>query len=203
MKKIFLIASLFVLTKAFGQTPTTNSTELVSTHSNLVQNDTSVIVSIIVGMGVQGPKTTYFLNDQFINQSLLVSINPELMDKLNVIYKEIQIDSIKYNKQIRLVTKKPYTPKPISLTNLKNKYYPGGLKNKQTIFIIDGNIAHGDNDTYEIDQNNLYAITLDREYTKDNISIQFIKLTTKSDANISNFKLGNTWMQANGITLLK
>src|SRR5690554_5447043 len=175
MKSIFLIASPFVMAKAFGQTPTTDSTELVSSQSHFVQNDTSVIVGVVVGEGVQAPKTAYFLNDEFIIRSLLVSTNPELMDKLNVIYKEIEIDSVKYDKQVRLTTKMPYTPKPISLTNLKNKYYPSFIDNQDVIFIIDGNIIHGDNNTYEIDENNLYATTLDQKYTKDDISIHFIK----------------------------
>src|SRR5690554_1316338 len=129
MKKIFLIASLFVMANAFGQTPTTDSTELVSSHSDLVQNDSSVIAVVVVGEGVQAPKTAYFLNDEFISRSLLVSTNPELMDKLNVIYQEIEIDRVKNDKQVRLTTKMPYTPKPISLTNLKNKYYPSFIDN--------------------------------------------------------------------------
>ena len=201
MKKIFLVASLFVMTNAFGQTPTEDSAELFSRHSGLGQNDSSVIVSMVVGEGLLAPKTAYFLNDEFISRSLLVSTNPELMDKLNVIYKEIEIDSVKYDKQVRLTTKMPYTPKAISLTNLKNKYYPSFIDNQDVIFIIDGNIIHGDNDTYEIDENNLYATTLDQKYTKDDISIHFIKLTTKSEANINNFKLGNVWMEGDKITL--
>src|SRR5690606_2954080 len=147
------------------------------------------------GEGLLAPNAAYFLNDEFISRSLLVSTNPELMDKLNVIHKEIEIDSVKYEKQVRVTTKMPYTPKPISLTNLKNKYYPSFIDNQDVIFIIDGNIIHGDNDTYEIDENNLYATTLDQKYSKDDISIHFIKLTTKSEANINNFKSGNVWME--------
>ena len=203
MKKIFLIASLFVMTNAFGQTPATDSTELVSSHSHLVQDDSSVIVSVVVGEGVLGPKTAYFLNDQLVSRSLLVSTNPELMDKLNVSYKEIEIDSVQYDKQIHLTTKMPYTPKPISLTHLKNKYYPEFPKDQPIIFSIDGNIAHDDSDTYEIDENNLYAITLDQKYTKDDINIHFIKLTTKSEANIERYKSGNIWMKTDQISLYK
>jgi len=203
MKKIFLLAFLFVMTKAFGQTPETDSTEPAASRSHIVQNDSSVIVSVVVGEGVPGPKTAYFLNDQLVSRSLLVSTNPELMDKLNVIYKEIQIDGVKYEKQIHLTTKMPYTPKPISLTNLKNKYYPEFPKDQPIVFSIDGNIAHGDNDTYEIDENNLYAITLDQKYTKDDINLHFIKLTTKSEANIERFKSGNIWMETSQIRLNK
>ena len=203
MKKILIVAFVFGLTNAFGQTPANKTNEVASKFNKPLQNDTSIIVAVVVGAPLQGQKTAYFLNDQFIKYSLLVSLNPELIDSLKVIYKPVEIDSVKYDRQIRLIAKNNYFPKAITLTNLKDKYYPEGLKNELVIFMIDGNIVHGDYDTHEIDENNLFAITLDSQNTKDKIKLQFIKLTTKSEASIKNFKSGNIWMTGAGVTLTK
>ncbi|HLT42419.1 MAG TPA: hypothetical protein VKZ95_06910, partial [Sphingobacteriaceae bacterium] len=124
-------------------------------------------------------------------------------DSLNVIYKPIEFDSVKYDRQIRLIAKNNYFPKAISLTNLKVKYFPGGLKNEPVIFTIDGNIAHGDYETYEIDENNLFAITLDNYNTEDKLKLQFLKLTTRSEESIKNFKTGSIWRKEDGMMLMK
>ena len=203
MKKILILASAFGLTNAFGQTQTNKTNEVVSKFNKPLQKDTSVIVAIAVGAPLRGEKTAYFLNDQFIKYSLLVSLNPELIDSLKVIYQPVEIDSVKYDRQIRLIAKNNYFPKAITLANLKDKYYPGSLNNEQVIFMIDGKIVHGDYDTNEIDENNLFAITLDSQNTEDNIKLQFIELTTKSEASIKNFKSGNIWMTGAGVTLTK
>lgn len=203
MKNILIFAFAIVLTNTFGQTPINKTNAVVSEFNKVLQNDTSVIVTVIVGAGLQAKKTAYFLNDEFIKHTLLVSLNPELIESLNVNYIPIEIDSVKYEMQIRCISKNNYFPKAISLTNLKDKYYPGGLKNELVIFMIDGNIVHGDYNTHEIDENNLFAITFDPENTKDKIKLQFVKLTTKSEASIKNFKSGNTWMTGAGVILTK
>ena len=195
--------SLDDMANALGQTPITRKNDVGPKFNNVLQNDTSVKVFTIVMAGSLNRETAYFLNDKFIEYNLLVSINPELIESLNNIHPSIEIDSVKYQRQIRLIAKNNYFPKAISLTNLKDKYYPGGLKNEPVIFTIDGNIAHGDYNTLEIDENNLYAITLDGNNTKDKIKLQFLKLITKSEANIKNFKTSNTWMTKVGVRLTK
>lgn len=202
MRIILVVVFALGLINAFGQT-LPNSTNEVSKLNKSLQEETSVIVAVTIGTGKHAPKTAYFLNDRFIKYTLLVSSNPELIDSLNIIYKPIEIDSVKYDRQIRLIAKNNYFPKAISLVNLKDKYFPGGLKNEPIIFTIDGNIVHGNYETYEIDENNLYAITLDSYNTEDKIKLQFLKLTTKSEANISNFKYGSIWRIEDGIMLAK
>lgn len=203
MKNILIFAFAVVLTDTFGQTPINKTNAVVPEFNKVLQKDTSVIVSVIVGYGTQAEKTAYFLNDEFIKPSLLLSINPKLIESLNVNYIPIEIDSVKYETQFRCIAKNNYFPKAISLTNLKDKYYPGGLKNELVIFMIDGNIVHGDYNTYEIDENNLFAITLDPENTKDKIKLQFVKLTTKSEASIKYFKSDNSWLTGTGLILTK
>lgn len=202
MKELLILAFVFGSTNTFGQPPINKTNEVVAKFPERVQEDTSVITAIMVGTGRQAPKTAYFLNGRIIKYSLLVSINPELMQDLKVIYKPVEIDSIKYDRQIHLVAKNNYFPKAISLPKLKDKYFPGGLKNDSLIFMIDGNIVHGDYNTYEIDENNLFAVTLDNLNEGDKIKLQFLKLTTRSEANIKNFKYGNIWMQVDGVMML-
>ena len=54
--------------------------------------------------------------------------------------------------------------------------------------MMDGNIIHGDYNTYEIDENNLLAVTWDSQNEGDKIKLQFVKLTTRSEENIKSFK---------------
>jgi hypothetical protein len=202
MKKLIILAFAIGPTNIFCQTPI-NKTNDVSKLHDRVQVDTSVHALVIVGPGKQAPKTAYFLNDRFIEYSLLVSINPELMESLKVIYKPIEIDSVKYDKQIHLTAKNNYFPKAISLPNLITKYYSASFKSDSLIFMLDGDVIHGDYNTYEIDENNLYAVTWDSRNEGDKIKLRFAKLTTKSEANIKSFKYGNIWMEGDGVKLMK
>ena len=201
MKKNLTLIFAFGLTTAFGQIPFTNTNEAGSKFNDPLKKESSVEVYVIIGPFPKVPKTAYFLNGKFIPYTLLVSSNPEVIDSLNVIDKPIEIDSVKYAKQIRLIAKNNYFPKAISLTKLKDKYFPGRLKNEPVIVTIDGNIIHGDYDTYEIDENNLYAIGLDIQNTTDKIEFRLLKLTTKSEANIKNFKSGNIWLERGALRL--
>jgi len=204
MKILLILAFAIGLANTFGQTPINKANEIVVKP---LQNGTSVFAGVIVGLGTRAQRTAYFLNDQKIEYTLLVSINPDLMKSLILIDKPIEIDSIKYERQIRLISKNNYFPRAISLINLKNKYFkkyfPEGLKNVPVIFMIDNNIVHGDYNKYEIDENNLYAITMDSQNEKDKIKLDFLKLTTKSEASIKNFKSGYIWMTGAGVTLTK
>lgn len=202
MKKLIILALAIGPTNIFGQTPINKTNDVSKLHER-IQNDTSVYTLIMVSPGKQAQKTAYFLNDRFIKYSLLVSINPELMESLKVIYKPVEIDSVKYDKQIHLIAKHNYFPKAISLPNLIAKYYPLSFKSDSLIFMIDGNVIHGDYNTYEIDENNLLAVTWDSQNEGDKIKLQFAKLTTRSEANIKSFKKGNIWMQGDGVTLMK
>ena len=69
--------------------------------------------------------------------------------------------------------------------------------------MIDGKIVNGCQDTHEIDENNLFATSLDSENTKDKIKLQFIALATESETNIKNFKSGYIWKTGDGVTLIK
>ncbi|MCH5715577.1 hypothetical protein [Niabella hibiscisoli] len=202
MKKLILLALAIGPTNIFGQTPTNKTNDVSKLHER-IPNDTSVYTLITIGPGKQARKTAYFLNDRFIKHSLLVSTNPELMESLKVIYKPVEIDSVKYDRQIHLVAKNNYFPKAISLPNLIAKYYPLNYKTDSLIFMIDGNIIHGDYNTYEIDENNLLSVTWDGQNEGDKIKLHFVKLTTRSEENIKNFKKGNIWMRGDGVTLTK
>jgi hypothetical protein len=202
MRNLIILAFAIGPTNIIGQTPINKTNDVSKLHER-VQDDTSVHALVIVGYGKQAPKTAYFLNDRFIKYSLLVSINPELMESLKVIYKTVEIDSVKYDKQIHLIAKNNYFPKAISLPNLIAKYYPGSFKSDSLIFMIDGNVIHGDYNTYEIDENNLLAVTWDSQNEGDKIKLQFAKLTTRSEANIKSLKYGNIWMEKDGVKLMK
>jgi hypothetical protein len=203
MKKILTLVFAFGLSTAFGQTPINNTNEVVPKLNEPLKKEPSVEVYVIIGPFPKAPKTAFFLNGQFIKLNLLVSTDPGVIDSANVSYKPIEIDSVKYARQIHFIAKNNYFPKAISLTKLKEKYFPGRAKNEPMVVTIDGNIAHGDYDTYKIDENNLYAVGLDIQNTTDKIQFRLLKLTTRSEANIKNFKSGGIWMQKGDVLLTR
>src|SRR5688572_18197523 len=109
MKKLIILAFAIGPTNIFGQIPINKTNDVLKSHER-VQDDTSVQAGVMVGYGKQAPKTAYFLNGRFIKYSLLVSMNPELMESLKVIYKPVEIDSIKYDRQFHLIAKNHYLP---------------------------------------------------------------------------------------------
>lgn len=135
----------------------------------------------------KAPRLAYFLNDKFLNHPIIEILDRKLIDSLNFIKGDIEIDNIKYSGQIRIKTKSNYSPKIISLTDLKDKY--ADLKNKFAIFMIDGEVLNVDYDKYLVDENYLLTIVVDKiENSKENLNLNIIKLLTKSDENIQKSK---------------
>lgn len=201
MAKFFLFVLTFFVTGVFGQTPIKKTSEIVPNSNNSLEKDSSIMVAIVVGAGSISRTTAYFLNGQFVTYGLLVSMNPKLIDDLKVVYEDIEIDSIKYHKQVRFKSKSNYFPKAISLTALMSKY--ANLKNIMAIITIDGSLINGDYDTYKIDENNLSSITIDHVKNLKEKNIVYLRLLTKSEENIKAFKYGGIWLKGAGMWFTK
>lgn len=184
MKQIFILTLSFLAINAFGQSPINKSNGTDDVSKKILNTDT--LLKVVYAEKTNKTRTpAYFLNDKFVSQSLL--LNPNLIGNIKVVKENIQVDNVQYYGQIHIKTKNNYSPKIISLTNLKDKYT--NLKDKATIFMIDGNILDADYDKYLVDENYLLTIIVDKiENPKANINLNLIKLLTKSEENIKKSK---------------
>ena len=168
MKKILVIGVILFATTAFGQVDT---------------------VLKVVYANHQGHtrQIAHFLNDELVSYTLVETLNPKLIESINVVKSKIQINQVDYDGQIHIKTKNQYNPKAISLSALKEKYT--NLKNKPTIFMLNGNVINADYDKYVVDENYLLTIIVDKvENSKEKIDVALIKLLTKSEENIKKSK---------------
>jgi hypothetical protein len=171
--KLLLILTFAIWTvSTFGQTPSNKELEKDTNLKVVYTNKESNI-----------NKPVYFLNDKFVNEGLLGTLDPNQIESINIVKDNIQIDDIQYAGQVHIKTKSSYAPKLISLTDLKEKYT--NLKNKPVVFMIDGIIINADYDNYMVDETYLLTIIVDRiENTQQKIDLGLIKLLTRSDKNI-------------------
>lgn len=131
MKPLFLLAFAIWSTSTFGQTPPNKTSGLIINSGKGLQRDTSLKV-VYANKESNIKKPAYFLNDKLVSETLMGTLNPELIDNINVVNVNIQIDSIQYFGQIHIKTKSCYNPKLISehsnkskVLNFINKTKPG------------------------------------------------------------------------------
>ena len=127
----------------------------------------------------------YFINLNFINQFTLMTIDPKTIDSIYVDRKEIKINNMIYYGQIYVKLKDEYTPRFISLTDLKKKYVKSSSRN--FIFMINNEIIHGDYDNLTVDEKFILKIVVDTmRYDKPDLDI--IRLITRTKENIEKSK---------------
>jgi len=186
MTKVLLFVLVCFATNVFGQTNDSKLNGIIVDNKKSLASDSSLKV-VYTDTTTNTQKPAYFLNDKFVNQTLLTTLDPILIESVDVVKDDIQIDNIRYYGQIHIKTKDTYNPKIISLTALKDKYT--NLKGKSTIFMINGSIVNNNYDTYLVDENYLLTLTVDKvKNTKENIDVGLIKLLTKSEENIKKSK---------------
>jgi len=133
-----------------------------------------------------------FINNKYINTTAYeLSLNTDLIESINLIKKDIKVDSILYKRQFRITTKNNYTPKLISLQKVKEKYT--NYKDKSVLFMIDGDLIRSDYNNSLIDENYILRVFIDRIIIdKDRIDLGLIKILTKSKKNIQFLKEQST-----------
>ncbi|MCU7551173.1 hypothetical protein OCK74_18780 [Chitinophagaceae bacterium LB-8] len=191
MKKILVLIAILFATNAFGQSTNDKDTRVVIDSKKAGDNDTGIKViyvdKIYADKISNMYQPAYFINDKLVSQTLVATLNPGLIESVHVVKGSLQINNREYDGQIHIKTKSLYNPKLISLNALKEKYT--NLKGKSAIFMLDGNIVNADYDNYEVDENYLLAIIVDKvENLKENIHLGLIKILTKSEENIKKMK---------------
>lgn len=184
MNQLFIFLLVFAATNSFGQITNIKAPGISVTGVNPKRDTTLRVIHVDRNKPERQP--VFVINGKYvINQSLVNSLDPKWIENIEVANGDTLINNVQYNGKIRIKTKSDYNynPKPISLTELKNKYTE--FKGKPVIFMIDGNIVNADYDNYVIDENNLLTIMVDKfQNTKESIDLGLIKLLTKSEENI-------------------
>ncbi|MGV3685612.1 MAG: hypothetical protein ACO1NS_08300 [Daejeonella sp.] len=180
MTKIFLLAIMLCATNAFGQT--VPGLKRLSENQGVVEtsnsNDTTLKVLYIKKSTHKIP--AYYINGHRVNEAFVHSINPNMIDGIQIHKENVEIGSVMYYGQVYITTKKHYAPKLISLSKLKAKY--NILKGEPAIFILDGEVVTEDFDNFVVDENLLWRIIIDK-VENENINMKFIKLLTNTDEN--------------------
>lgn len=183
MKKLLIIAFTFcsLLTSAQLNVP-----QVANVNPVVSQNDSVIKVSYINRTNAE-KSPAYYVNGQFVNESILKSLNPEGIEYIRVEKEEIEVESQKYYGQIFISTKVSYKPKLISLTDLKLKYTK--LKNTPAIFMIDNEIVQDDSNKFLVDENYILNISIENiDRAKEKLNFYLIHIFTKSEENIRNSK---------------
>ena len=183
MKNIIVFSFLLLTANTYGQT---------------ISNDSTI--KVIYAEDLHKEKNpAWFINGNFVTNSIM-TLNPQMIENINVIKTDSIIDGTKYYGQIYIKTKSEYNPKLITLTSLKEKYT--NLENQPVVFMIDGNIVNGDYDKFVVDENYILQIIIDNiKNEKENIDLKIVKLLTKSEENIK--KSNEIRIRGNEVTLNK
>lgn len=180
MKNIFLLLIVFTSTHAFAQT-VNESWSRKFTPVKVSQSRDSSLKVVMIKNDNQERQPACFVNSMFIKNIGL--IKPEQIESINVVKRDTLIGTQKYLGQIYITTKDDYTPKFISLAELKYKYT--SFKETPVVFTIDADVINSDEESYFVDENNLLTIIVDTLKTnKDTVKIGLIKLLTKTKKNI-------------------
>jgi hypothetical protein len=187
MRQILIITMAFFTLNAYGQIKNLKVPLVESTNSQYVSQNDTVLKVLYVNSNDPERSPAYYLNGQFVNETILKTLNPKAIDDIRVEKKEIKVETQKYYGQIFISTKGDYRPILVSLNDLKSKYT--NLKNTPTIFMIDNEIINGDYDKCLVDENYLLRISIEKiENRKEKLHFNLIQILTKTEENIKKSK---------------
>ena len=155
-----------------------------SIKNKIAVSDTTLSVEYVKTENV-GRQPAYYINGKLSNPSLLRTIDPKLIESIDVEKREIK--GKRDNGQIHLKMKREYHPQLISLNDLKAKYT--NLTKSATIFMIDNDIIKDDYDQYLVDEKFILKIIVDTvESEKEKLNVAIVRLLTKTKENIEKSK---------------
>ena len=146
------------------------------------ENDTIPIV--VYREDTMNNNTLWYLNGQVIDQQVLSTIDPSKIEEVKVDKRIVEFNEILYGGIIYVITSEDYSPKLISLNNLRAKYLnmPDSIS---TLFLLDGEVVNMDYDEFVVDEN--YILKIEAQVvdnSKEDLDIVVIKLITRSKENL-------------------
>ena len=120
------------------------------------ENDTIPIV-VYLDHTRMNNNTLWYLDGQVIDQKVLSTIDPSKIAEVKVEKRIIEFNEILYEGIIYVITSDDYSPKLISLNNLRAKYLniPDRIS---TLFLLDGEVVNMDYDEFVVDENYIFKI---------------------------------------------
>jgi hypothetical protein len=164
-----------------------HSFALSSLYAN---SDSGYKVSYITkSSAIEKSKPAYFLNGQMIDESVLKTLDPNIISDINVASGTFEYENNSFSGKIQIYTKEDYAPKLITLRDMKMRYI--SIASAVTVFEIDNEVVNSDYDRFWIDQNYLLEIIIEKiENLKENLALHIVKIYTKSAENVRKQKEG-------------
>ena len=188
--RLILILMISILTLSVnGQTESKTQKDATISLTTSIKNkkavsDTTLSVEYVKTENVDR-QPAYYINGKLSSPTLFRTIDPKLIESIDVEKREIKGKSI--NGQIHLKMKKEYHLQLISLNDLKAKYT--NLTKIATIFMIDNDIIKDDYDQYLVDEKFILKIIVDTvESKKEKLNVAIVRLLTKTKENIEKSK---------------
>jgi len=187
MKQFLIITALLMTLNSFGQTKDEKVNEsLTSNKQSISVFDTIPKVSYIT-KSLTERNPVYYINEQLVNSTALTTLDPKIIESINVVKKPVKIEGKQFAGQIFIKTKANYHPKLISLNNLKLKY--ANLGKISTLFMIDNKVIDENYDKYFVDENYILQIIVEKVENKaEKLKFNLVKLLTRTEENIKESK---------------
>lgn len=147
------------------------------------ENDT---VPVVVNLkeGKKGTNVLFYLNEEVVDGQIINAINPNQIEEVKVEKESIQFNEVNYDGIIYIQTKESYTPKFISLNELKEKYLKLS-EDASTLFMLNDKIINTDYDSFIVDEKYILKIeTQAIKNSKEQLDMNVIKVITRTKGNI-------------------
>jgi hypothetical protein len=184
MKSILLLLFSLLGIQAISQIIESNSIAEVNKYSQL--NDSLPRV-INKNNPLAHKNAAWFVNNQFVGESGIKALNPDLIATVNVEKKNVEIDNITYDGKVTITMKEGFLTRFISLNDLKSKYT--NLKAAPVLFMIENDVIQGDYSKCMVDENYVLQIIVEKIAIKsEKMEFYLIKLLTRTPENIRKSK---------------
>ena len=183
---LFIAYFLFGLTmNDYSQTFTNIETNAKLTNTDLSKQLKQDTIPTIETKSTKrnGLTPIYFVNGIRRPSTFLNTLNPKLIDSINVVKNKKENGDINHSGEIHIKMKKEYSPNLISLNKLKLKYTKDDKK--PTVFMLDNDLIKEKYADYLVDEKYILKIIIDNiKDEQQNIDIQVIRLLTRKEENI-------------------
>jgi hypothetical protein len=187
MKNICLFVLLLIITNAFGQLQPGLDGQQFSGKPGVVLTYPDTTLRVVYVNKTSGHRVpAYYLNGKLVNFTFFDSIDPSVIDSVNIVKGSLQVGDVKYYGQVHIKTKSSYKPQIISLSDLKDKYT--NLKSEPVLFTVDGEIVTIPHNDYMVDENRIWRVIVNR-VDNDGVNLKFIQVLTKSEENFKRNKI--------------
>lgn len=188
MKKILLLILILSSFNLISQIPVNTLVGKLSGLKTGVrviysENDT---VPVVVNLkeGDKGTNVLFYLNEEIVDEQIINAINPNQIKEVKIEKESIQFNEVKYDGIVYIRIKENYTPKFISLNELKEKYL-NLSDNASTLFMLNEEIIDMDYDSFIVDEKYILKIeTQAIKNSKEQLDMNIIKVITRTKSNI-------------------